>query len=56
MAEIVEALHRGDGILSISEMSRLSGKSFNTVGWCRAPKQRGLAQIRLSQSRIRCRH
>jgi hypothetical protein len=24
-AEIVEALHRGDGILSVSEMSRLAG-------------------------------
>ena len=25
MAEIVEALHRGRGVVSISEMSRLSG-------------------------------
>ncbi len=25
MAEIVEALHRGEGILPIAEMSRLSG-------------------------------
>jgi len=31
MAEIVEAQHRGHGILSISEMSRLSGLSHQEI-------------------------
>ena len=31
MAEIVEALHRGHGILSISEMSRLSGVTRQNI-------------------------